>query len=392
VGPLDYSRLLVGAASAALASQAVIEARSWPLVMATLGVTEWGHVLAALALTPLLPGWRRTRAGRLGAALGMLGAGLALLPLLRAAWLARRLPALVAAAFGDVTPRAAPGAPARRAALVARDVVLGVRSPRARPSRRTYAIRDGYRLDLDLYQPPTPGTLAPCVVVVHGGSWEGGDSAQMPGLNRYLAARGYVVAAINYRLAPRHPFPAARDDLLAAIAYLRAHAPELGIDGRRLVLLGRSAGAQLALLVAYTAGDAAIRGVVGLYGPADMVYGYEHPARKSVIDSVGVIERYLGGSPATAPEVYRAAAPISHAGPSCPPTLLIHGGRDTLVAPIQSEMLAARLAAAGCRHLLLRLPWAEHACDVNFSGPSGQISTYAIERFLAAVTNAPLEG
>src|SRR5512138_1691607 len=99
--PSDYLRLLAGAASAALASQAVVEARSWPLVMLTLGVTEWGHVLAALALVPLLPGWRRTRAGRLGAALGLVGAALALTPLLRAALLARRLPALVAAALGD---------------------------------------------------------------------------------------------------------------------------------------------------------------------------------------------------------------------------------------------------------------------------------------------------
>src|SRR5690242_2989837 len=133
---------------------------------------------------------------------------------------------------------------------------------------------------------------------------------------------------MTYRLAPQHPYPAARDDVLSAIGYLRDRAPELGIDPRQIVLLGRSAGPQPALLVAYTAGDAEIRGVVGFYGPADLVYGYEHPARKAVIDSVGVIERYLGGSPAAAPEIYRAAAPISHAGPNCPPTLLIHGGRD----------------------------------------------------------------
>ena len=99
-----------------------------------------------------------------------------------------------------------------------------------------------------------------------------------------------------------------------------------------------------------------------------------------------MIGRYLGGSPADVPQVYAAASPISHAGADCPPTLLIHGGRDTLVAPIQSDMLAMQLAQAGAQYMLLRLPWAEHACDVNFSGPSGQISTYAIERFLAAVT------
>jgi acetyl esterase/lipase len=265
-------------------------------------------------------------------------------------------------------------------------MLLGVRSPSVRRRRMTYATRDGHPLDLDLHSPATPAAPAPCIVVVHGGSWASGDSAQLPGLNSYLAARGYAVAAINYRLAPDHRFPAARDDLLAAIDYLKRYALELGIDPRRFVLLGRSAGAQLALLVAYTADDAAIRGVVGFYGPADLVYGYQHPARKSVIDSVGVIGRYLGGSPADVPQVYAAASPISHAGADCPPTLLIHGGRDTLVAPIQSDMLAMQLAQAGAQYMLLRLPWAEHACDVNFSGPSGQISTYAIERFLAAVT------
>jgi acetyl esterase/lipase len=248
-------------------------------------------------------------------------------------------------------------------------------------------MRDGHALDLDLHTPTTPAAPAPCVVMIHGGSWANGDSAQLTGLNSYLAARGYAVAAINYRLAPAHRFPAARDDLLAAIEYLKRHAQELSIDPRRFVLLGRSAGAQLALLVAYTADDPAIRGVVDFYGPADLAYGYEHPARKTVIDSVGVIGRYLGGSPADMPEVYAAASPIGHAGRRCPPTLLIHGGRDTLVAPIQSDMLAERLEQAEVQYLLLRLPWAEHGCDVNFSGPSGQISTYAIERFLAAVTS-----
>jgi acetyl esterase/lipase len=241
-------------------------------------------------------------------------------------------------------------------------------------------------LDLDLYQPAETQAAAPCLVVIHGGSWKNGDSSQLPGLNSYLAARGYVVAAINYRLAPAHHFPAARDDVLAAIAYLKANAVSLGIDPRQLVLLGRSAGAQLALLVAYTAHDPAIRAAISFYGPIDLVYGHEHPARKTVHDSVEVIESYLGGNPTALPEVYAAASPLGQIGPDCPPTLLIHGDRDTLVAPIQSAMLAARLAAAGRRHMLLRLPWAEHGCDANFSGPSGQLSTYAIERFLAAVT------
>jgi acetyl esterase/lipase len=69
-----------------------------------------------------------------------------------------------------------------------------------------------------------------------------------------------------------------------------------------------------------------------------------------------------------------------------PPTLLIHGGRDELIGEEQSERLAVRLAAYGRQQFLLALPWATHGCDINFSGPCGQLSTYAIERFIAAVT------
>jgi acetyl esterase/lipase len=223
-------------------------------------------------------------------------------------------------------------------------------------------------------------------VVVHGGSWQGGDSNQLAGLNRYLAARGYVVAAIDYRLAPTHRFPAQRDDVLAAIDYLKTNAGQFGIDPARIVLLGRSAGGHLALLVAYTARDPAIRGVVAFYPPTDLLWGYYHPAKKRIIDGIPIVESFLGGGPTAVPDAYAVASPLSHAGAECPPTLLIHGGRDNLVSPIQSERLAERLQAAGCRYLYLRLPWATHGCDVNLSGPSGQISTYAVERFLASMT------
>jgi acetyl esterase/lipase len=223
------------------------------------------------------------------------------------------------------------------------------------------------------------------VVVVHGGAWQRGDPSQLAPLNHYLAARGYQVAAISYRLSPAHPFPAAHDDVLAALAYLKKHAADLGLDPTRLALLGRSAGGQLALLAAYTAADPAIRGVVAFYAPTDMRYGYANPANPRVIDSRGVLEAYLGGGPDLASAAYDAASPVDFVGPATPPTLLIHGGRDELVSPRQSERLAERLARAGRPHLLLRLPWATHGCDFNFGGPSGQLSTYAVERFLAAV-------
>src|SRR5258706_411406 len=208
-------------------------------------------------------------AGRVGGALGLLGAGLGLAPALRAALIGRRLPAQLAAAFGDAPPRGGPGAPPRLAPLVAADLLRGVTSPRVRRSRRIYAMRDGQSLSLDLYQPAQAAGAAPGVLVVHGGSWERGDSTQLPALNRYVAARGYIVAAINYRLLPTHPFPAARDDVLAALSYLKGNAAAIGLGPTRIVLLGRSAGGQLALLVAYTAGDPAIRGAIGFYPATD---------------------------------------------------------------------------------------------------------------------------
>jgi acetyl esterase/lipase len=248
-----------------------------------------------------------------------------------------------------------------------------------------YSEVDGKTLRLDLYQPPSFPQPAPCVIVIHGGSWRSGDSKQLAPLNAYLAAHGYIVAAINYRLAPRWRFPAARDDVIAVLNYLKAHADSLHLDPHRFVLIGRSAGGELALLVAYTQHDPSIRGVVSFYGPTDMHWSWANPGNPLVIDTHDIFRAYLGGSPQEFPANYDAASPIRFVDASIPPTLLIHGGRDELVSPRQSERLAERLAKAGVPHFLLRLPWATHAGDFNFSGPMGQISTYAIERFLIAV-------
>ncbi|MBI4401437.1 MAG: alpha/beta hydrolase [Nitrospirae bacterium] len=376
---------------AAAALLAVLEAPTHLLWMVALGVTEWGHWLGLLSLLLLLRGWHLSWNGLLGFFLSLLAALLAVTPLLRAIPVAHRLPIQLEIAFGDAAPRSLPETSPRPAPLVPADLLLGVDSPTGFRQSLVYGMAGGQELRLDLYQPSTygglhdPDTGAPGIVVIHGGSWQSGDKSQLLALNRYLAARGYLVAAINYRLAPRWPFPAARDDVVAALAYLKGHASDLGLDPNRLALLGRSAGGQLALLVAYTAEDPAIRGVVAFYTPADMRYGYANPGNPAVIDSRGILEAYLGGSPNYVPDVYDAASPLNFVDARTPATLLIHGGRDEFVLPAQSERLAARLAQAGRPHFLLRLPWATHGCDANFSGPCGQLSTYAIERFLAAV-------
>jgi acetyl esterase/lipase len=378
-------RLVWGAFCAAVSLLAIFKAPTSLLFRVAVGVTEWGHLLALVSLLPLVPGWRKTRAGQAGAALGVFAALMSISSLVRATALAQDIPRRLGAAFGDEPPQTAPGAPSRPAPLVLTDLVVGIPSPSVSTTTLTYATRGSEPLQLDLYMRQGTDAPAPLVFVVHGGSWEGGDRTEFQPLSHYLAARGYIVASIDYRLAPRHPFPAARDDLLDALAYLRHNAASLGIDPERVVLLGRSAGAQLALLVAYTANDPAIRGVISFYGPTDLPYIYTHPTNPAVLDSDRVLKQFLGGGLEQAPATYHAASPVNFVGLDTPPTLLIHGGRDELVWPINSRLLAERLEAAERPYLLLDLPWATHGCDFNFSGPCGQISTYAVERFLAAV-------
>ena len=393
-GPLAMimagGRLVWGGLFAGLGLLAVVPAPTSDLWKASLGVTEWGHWVGLLALVPALPGWRRSRAGQAGALLGLIGAGLAFSSLVRAVPTAAAVPDALTAAFGTARPRSSTGPdpiPARATPFSLLDVLRGVPQPAVRLDTLTYASPDGEPLALDLYRPVGDTRANPCVITIHGGSWQNGSRVDLPELNRYLAGQGYAVAALDYRMAPRRPFPAATDDVRAALAYLTAHAADLGIDSRQFVLLGRSAGAQIALLVAYTPPDPAIRGVVSLYGPTDLIYGYDHPANPAVNDSRAVQAAYLGGNPTTAAAAYAAAAPINFVGPLTPPTLLIHGDRDDLVRAVQSERLATRLQAAGRPYYYLRLPWANHGCDVNLSGPCGQITTYAVERFLAAVVH-----
>jgi acetyl esterase/lipase len=215
------------------------------------------------------------------------------------------------------------------------------------PSRTlTYDSAGSTPLTLDLYPPQRPG-LRPCVIVIHGDTWPGGGSGQLPALNSRLAAQGYVVAAINYRSGLRDQDSGNIRDVAAAFDYLRHHAAELSIDSNAFVLLGRSVGAQIALMAAYTLPEPGLKGVIDFYGPTDRVRGLVHP--------------------------------------SCVPTLIIHGQQDVLVAYTQSRQLSRKLGDSGVRHYLLTLPWATHCFDYTLNGPGGQLSTYVVERFLQEV-------
>ncbi|MFQ5636871.1 MAG: alpha/beta hydrolase fold domain-containing protein [bacterium] len=377
-----YVRLAYALLVFALSLLAIFEAPTRLLWMAAVLVTEYGHFLAILSLAVLLPGWRHSWLGRFSVVLALIASLLTLTPILRALPVKNQLPEQFEIAFDNTSDNGSLGEIGRQDPLDFSDLLFGIEFSTIESSTHVYSRTDGKELTLDLYRASTDNLTRPGVIVIHGGAWRSGDSKQLPNLNSYLAGRGYVVAAVTYRLAPHSRYPAPISDIQSAISYLKDHASEFGLDPTRLVLLGRSAGAHLALQTAYTSDELAIRGVVSLYGTADLYYGYTHPARPLVIDTKRVLEEFLGGNPTEIPDIYRAASPIHYVGANTPPTLLIHGGRDELVSPEQSRRLASRLRASDVPNLYLHLPWATHGCDFNISGPSGQLILYAIEHFL----------
>lgn len=253
-----------------------------------------------------------------------------------------------------------------------------------------YARPGGVELQLDFYSPPFRKDTTerpPCLVVIHGGGWDSGDNKQLADWNHRWAARGWAVATLNYRLAPKFPWPAQREDVMAALAWLKANARRLEFDPHRLVLLGRSAGGQIATAVAYGARDPDIRGVIALYAPHDLRFTWEISREDDALNSPQLLRQYLGGPPDT-PErqaLYDSGSGQLLARADSPPTLLIHGHADTLVWYRHGPRLSARLQELGvpCTHL--ELPWATHAFDFNPDGPGGQLADAAIGEFLARV-------
>jgi acetyl esterase/lipase len=198
-----------------------------------------------------------------------------------------------------------------------------------------------------------------------------------------MAARGYTIFAIDYRHAPRYRFPAQLDDVRAALDFIRQNAVKYEAQPDRIAILGRSAGGHLAMLAAYQPDALPVQAVVSYYGPFNLTQGYKDPPQPDPLNVRALLSAFLGGSPEQLPQQYIKASPASYVTRKLPPTLLIHGSRDHIVEVRFAQDMYQRLQAVGTSSILLEIPWAEHAFDAIFSGPSNQLALYYTERFLA---------
>jgi acetyl esterase/lipase len=245
---------------------------------------------------------------------------------------------------------------------------------------------DGVPLSLDVYQPAAKGTF-PIIMQIYGGSWQTGAPTNDEWFSRYFAERGYVVVAIDYRHAPEWIWPEQIVDVRTALYWVSQDAAKFDGDASRIVLVGRSAGAQLAMRLAYQEGPSSIRGVVNYYGPVDLAEGWRRPPTPDPANVRGILEMFIGGTPDRKPEHYKHASPITWVSNASAPTLSLYGARDHIVEARFGRMLDAALKRAGATSVLLELPWSEHSFDAVPNGLGRHVALRYTERFIAWAVN-----
>jgi acetyl esterase/lipase len=252
----------------------------------------------------------------------------------------------------------------------------------------------GARVAMDIVRPKAAASgKRPAVLLVHGGGFRRGNRESYLPMAVRLAERGYVAATASYRLAPRHQFPAAVEDVKAAVRFLRANAGKYGIDPDHIGAMGGSAGGHLVLFLGLTPNVAEFEGtgpnrqyssrvqcVVNYYGPTDFTQSYA----KSV-DAAEVLPLFLGGDLAHNRSAHMRASPLNWVTPQAAPTLSIHGTDDTYVAYEHSLWITERLVAAGVRAELETIPGAGH----GFKGADAERADARAFAFLDKYLKAP---
>jgi acetyl esterase/lipase len=227
-----------------------------------------------------------------------------------------------------------------------------------------YSQVNGVGLKLDLYRPKAKSAAPlPVVIWVHGGGWRNGTKENCP--FTWLAAEGYAVASLDFRLLPEHPWPAQIDDPVAALRWLRREAGRLGLDPGRVAAAGGSSGGHVVALWGTLPLPAAdkVQAVVDWYGPTDLLTMppnvlSEKRTRAELAKANGAL--LLGGIVMDQPEKAKAVSALHQVTKDDVPFLIMHGAEDTSVPLDQSRRLHAALQAAGVESTMKIHPGAGH--------------------------------
>jgi len=230
------------------------------------------------------------------------------------------------------------------------------------------------RLLADIFLPAgsaKPGNpAAPAIVVVHGGGWLKGDKQKFRAMALALTARGYVTAAIEYRLGGEAKFPAAIHDCNAAVSYLRSNSQKYGIDSKRIGAVGGSAGGHLVGLMAAgsevkalrapgaRSGSSNIQAAIVMAGPMQVSTGavaeraQQNPQKSNAF-------HWIGKTLEDAPESYKLASPFQHLSKATPPILFMVGEKDQ---PSRNQPARDKLKSLGVETGLKVYEGGAHGC------------------------------
>ena len=210
----------------------------------------------------------------------------------------------------------------------------------------TYSSPGGAPLLLDAHVPEGKGPF-PAVILVHGGGWVAGHKTVnfVQALFPVLEQTGMAWFTIDYRLAPKHPYPAALEDVEAAVEWVKKNAKRFNVDPKRIVLMGESAGGHLVNL-AGARNKVGVAGVVCFYGPIDMVvFGkkFEGEAPKGTMRDFFGIQEWGAAAKSKLAE----ASPHTYINKKTPPFLIIHGTKDASVPFDQAQLHVSLFKARG---------------------------------------------
>jgi acetyl esterase/lipase len=274
-----------------------------------------------------------------------------------------------------------------------------------------YADRETGPLRLRVFRPTGAVRHAVAVLHLHGGAWRVGTPAMLDSRSTLLAARGYTVIQVQYRLLGQAAWPAPITDLRSALRWVAGHADDLGVRPDAIVLWGHSAGAHIALTTAATVSDesldhagddrtvpVAVAAVIDCYAPVSF-----HPGDTSMLQmgpagidlaailanqrSDGALPAFdLLGKPCTQADA-DAISPLALIGPAFPPSMIVHGTADVLIRPINSRRLADELSRLGVISELVTFAECNHEFD---AAPSYGAAVVAhIDVFLRRVLEEP---